>query len=132
MFAKNKNKINMKKIVLITGTSSGIGKATVFEFAKKGWNVIATQRNPEKETDFNSFDNVKLYNLDVTNLESITQVFNKVKVEFYINRGFLDHYSAFVYTNDTEKIKELEEHMSYQKGLHINKKLDEHWYRVSY
>ncbi len=72
----------MKKIVLITGTSSGIGKATVFEFAKKGWNVIATQRNPEKETDFNSFDNVKLYNLDVTNLESITQVFNKVKVEF--------------------------------------------------
>lgn len=57
---------------------------------------------------------------------------SKVTVEFYINRGFLDHYSAFVYTNDTEKIKELEEYMSYEKELHINKKLDEHWYRVSY
>jgi hypothetical protein len=57
---------------------------------------------------------------------------SKVTVEFYINRGFLDHYSAFVYTNDTKKIKELEEHMSYKNGLHINKKLDENWYRVSY
>jgi hypothetical protein len=56
----------------------------------------------------------------------------KVTVEFFINRGFLDHYSALVYTDDTKKIKELEEHMSYQMGQHINKKLNEHWYRVSY
>jgi short-subunit dehydrogenase len=72
----------MKKTILITGTSSGIGKSTVIEFAKKGWNVIATQRNPEKETDFKTFSNVKLYPLDVTNLDSITQVFTKVKEEF--------------------------------------------------
>lgn len=63
----------MKKTVLITGTSSGIGKATVFEFAKNGWNVVATQRTPEKETDFVNFPNVKLVPLDVTNLESIQQ-----------------------------------------------------------
>jgi hypothetical protein len=55
----------------------------------------------------------------------------KVTIEFYINNGFLGHYSAFVYTDDTEKIKELEEYISYQKGQH-NKKLGEHWYRVSY
>ena len=72
----------MKKTILITGTSSGIGKSTVIEFAKKGWNVIATQRNPEKETDFKAFNNVKLYPLDVTNIDSITQVFKKVKEEF--------------------------------------------------
>lgn len=72
----------MKKTVLITGTSSGIGKSTVFEFAKNGWNVIATQRNPENEKDFSSFSNVKLYALDVTNLESIQKAFEKAKQEF--------------------------------------------------
>jgi NAD(P)-dependent dehydrogenase (short-subunit alcohol dehydrogenase family) len=72
----------MKKTILITGTSSGIGKSTVIEFAKNGWNVIATQRNPEKETDFKTYNNVNLYPLDVTNLDSITQVFKKVKEEF--------------------------------------------------
>ena len=72
----------MKKTVMITGTSSGIGKATVFEFAKMGWNVIATQRNPEKETDFDKFPNVKTYPLDVTNLESIQQTMSSIKKEF--------------------------------------------------
>jgi short-subunit dehydrogenase len=72
----------MKKTILITGTSSGIGKSSVLEFAKNGWNVIATQRNPENETAFKAYTNVKLYPLDVTNLESITQVFEKVKEEF--------------------------------------------------
>jgi short-subunit dehydrogenase len=61
----------MKKNVLITGTSSGIGKATVHEFAKNGWNVIATQRTPEKETDFKNLPNVKLFPMDVTDLGSI-------------------------------------------------------------
>lgn len=56
----------------------------------------------------------------------------KLTVEFFINRGFLDHYSAFVYTNDNEKIKQLEKYMSYQHGQHINKQLDVNWYRVSY
>jgi len=57
---------------------------------------------------------------------------NKLTVEFYINRGFIDHYSAFVYTDDEKKIKELDERMTWKKGLHVNKKLDENWYRVSY
>jgi NAD(P)-dependent dehydrogenase (short-subunit alcohol dehydrogenase family) len=72
----------MKKTILITGTSSGIGKSTVFEFAKMGWNVIATQRNPEKESDFQSLPNVKLYALDVTDLDSITNTLTKVSREF--------------------------------------------------
>ena len=72
----------MKQTILITGASSGIGKETAKLFQSKGWNVIATQRHPEKETDFNSFDNVKLYPLDVTHLESITQVFKTVSEEF--------------------------------------------------
>lgn len=82
----------MKKTVLITGTSSGIGKATVFEFAKMGWDVIATQRNPENESDFSSLSNVKLYALDVTNLESITRTLSQVhqdygKIDVVINNA---------------------------------------------
>jgi len=72
----------MKKTVMITGTSSGIGKATVLEFAKKGWNVVATQRNPEKETDFNKFPNVKIYPLDVTSLESIQATMYQAQSDF--------------------------------------------------
>ncbi len=72
----------MKKTVLITGTSSGIGKATVLEFARMGWNVIATQRKPENEKDFNELPNVKIYPLDVTNLESIKHTFLEAKKDF--------------------------------------------------
>ena len=72
----------MKKTVLITGTSSGIGKATVLEFAKMGWNVIATQRNPENELDFKELPNVKMYSLDVTHLESIQQTLSQAEKDF--------------------------------------------------
>jgi NAD(P)-dependent dehydrogenase (short-subunit alcohol dehydrogenase family) len=72
----------MKKTVLITGTSSGIGKATVLEFAKMGWNVIATQRHSENELDLNKLPNVKMYSLDVTNLESIKQTISQAKKDY--------------------------------------------------
>ncbi len=72
----------MKTPVFITGTSSGIGKATVLEFAQMGWNVIATQRNPENELDFKKLPNVKLYALDVTNLDSIQQAIVQASRDF--------------------------------------------------
>ena len=38
----------MKKCVLITGSSTGIGKATAKFFSDMGWNVSATMRTLEK------------------------------------------------------------------------------------
>lgn len=61
----------MNKTILITGASSGIGKATAIHFQQKGWNVIATMRSPEKETDLNKLENIHLEKLDVLDLASI-------------------------------------------------------------
>ncbi len=63
----------MRKTILITGASSGIGKATAIHFQKQGWNVIATMRTPEKETELTKLENVQLERLDVLDLESIDQ-----------------------------------------------------------
>ena len=41
----------MKKRIFITGASSGLGKAAAILFASKGWNVLATMRNPQKEEE---------------------------------------------------------------------------------
>ncbi|WP_054860122.1 MULTISPECIES: SDR family NAD(P)-dependent oxidoreductase [Gracilibacillus] len=59
------------KTILITGSSSGIGKATAKYFAEKGWNVIATMRNPEKEKELTQEENVLVTKLDVTIPETI-------------------------------------------------------------
>src|SRR6218665_398777 len=61
----------MKKTVLITGASSGIGKATSLYFARQGWNVIATMRNPEKETELVNEPNILVSRLEVNDPASI-------------------------------------------------------------
>lgn len=61
----------MSKTILITGASSGIGKATAALFQEKGWNVVATMRTPEKDQDLAKRDNVLVTRLDVTDAASI-------------------------------------------------------------
>jgi short-subunit dehydrogenase len=65
----------MAQTILITGASSGIGKETATLFAKKGWNVAATMRSPEKEKDLAQYSNVLCVQLDVTKPETITKAF---------------------------------------------------------
>ena len=66
----------MSKTILITGASSGIGKATALHFQKQGWNVIATMRSPEKDTELSDLENVQLEKLDVLDLASIETAIN--------------------------------------------------------
>ncbi len=68
--------------VLITGASSGIGRAAAEYFAQKGWNVAATMRSPEKETELTKFSNLKLYHLDVTDNASIETAIQGAMADF--------------------------------------------------
>ena len=61
----------MTKTIFITGTSSGLGKLTAFHFAKRGWNVAATMRTPEKESELTAYDNIKIFKLDVTDIQQV-------------------------------------------------------------
>lgn len=72
----------MSQTILITGASSGIGKATAIFFQEKGWNVIATMRSPEKEEELTNLDNVLVNRLDVTDLTSIEQAVNEGITKF--------------------------------------------------
>lgn len=67
----------MKKTIFITGASSGLGKASAKLFHSKGWNVIATMRNPDKETELTKLENVTILKLDVTNPEQIQETVAK-------------------------------------------------------
>lgn len=68
----------MKKTIFITGASSGLGKAAAKLFQEKGWNVIATMRKPENETELTSLENVKVIALDVTNSSQINETINQI------------------------------------------------------
>jgi NADP-dependent 3-hydroxy acid dehydrogenase YdfG len=71
-----------KKVILITGASSGIGMASAVYFAKNGWNVAATMRNPRSIKEFEDYSNIKLFELDVTSIDSVNIALGNVLKTF--------------------------------------------------
>jgi NAD(P)-dependent dehydrogenase (short-subunit alcohol dehydrogenase family) len=59
------------KTILITGASSGIGKATALHFLQRGWRVMATMRSPEKYPDLAQLPHCHPLRLDVTDATSV-------------------------------------------------------------
>ncbi|GAB3572530.1 oxidoreductase [Spirosoma luteolum] len=62
----------MAQTIFITGASSGIGKATALRFAREGWQVAATMRNPHGHADLEQAG-IRLYALDVTEPEAVKE-----------------------------------------------------------
>lgn len=58
------------KTVLITGCSSGYGRATASLFLERGWNVVATMRTPER-ADLPASPRLRVLRMDVTDRGSI-------------------------------------------------------------
>lgn len=61
----------MRRTLFITGASSGIGRATALYFHARGWNVVATMRNPDAAGDLAALDHVLVAQLDVLDGSSI-------------------------------------------------------------
>ena len=90
----------MNKTILITGTSSGLGKVAAQKFAAAGWNVVATMRTPEKETELTQLANVLVTKLDVQDPASIAQaiaagIARFGKIDTLVNNAGFGMYGIF-------------------------------------
>lgn len=89
-----------KKVVLITGAGSGIGKAAAQLFVKKGWQVIATMRDPDSYAKEFVDDNYYLLPLDVSKPDSIAAAIAETKkvfgrIDVVVNNAGYGLYGAF-------------------------------------
>ena len=97
----------MPKTVLITGASSGIGRATAEYFAARGWQVAATMRHPEQEAELAKRAGIKLYRLDVTDSTTVTAALQDVLKDFQtldvvVNNAGYGAVGVFEKATDTE------------------------------
>jgi len=72
--------MNRKKIVLITGTRSGIGRETAIFLANKGFIVYAGSRTPQHLDDIKAKNLIPI-ELDITDINSIERAIIKIKKE---------------------------------------------------
>jgi NAD(P)-dependent dehydrogenase (short-subunit alcohol dehydrogenase family) len=88
------------KTVLITGCSSGYGRATATHFLERGWNVVATMRTPQNALNLPESERLRLLRLDVTDRASITEAIRDGIMAFggldvVVNNAGIGLFSAF-------------------------------------
>ncbi len=108
------------KTVLVTGASRGIGRATILEFAKHGYNVVINYLNSKEEaTDLkNTVENlygVKVITIgaDISNEEQVEQMIKEVvnrfgKIDILVNNAAYCEDNTFLEKTKEEFMKVLE------------------------
>lgn len=86
----------MTQTILITGASSGYGKATAEHFLKKGWTVIATMRRPETASFDGDVSRLRVLPLDVTHADSIASLIEAAgPIDVLVNNAGIGALGAF-------------------------------------
>ncbi len=72
-----------KKVIWITGGSSGIGRALAYKFANEGWQVALSARREELLNEISKSNiNIHSFPLDVLDVEKCKEVFNNILSKF--------------------------------------------------
>ena len=77
----------MNKIIMITGATSGFGKATALKFAGNGYDIIITGRRKNRLDDLvkelHTYSKIRILslNFDVRNREEVEAVINNLPEE---------------------------------------------------
>jgi NAD(P)-dependent dehydrogenase (short-subunit alcohol dehydrogenase family) len=92
------------RTILITGASSGFGKATAEHFLQNGWNVVATMRKPDR-TLFPASERLRVVALDVTDAASIERALDEGaaafgRIDAVVNNAGIGLLSAVEFTPD--------------------------------
>jgi len=87
------------RVILITGCSTGIGKATALAAAVRGYRVYATARDPESLRDLEGRGQVRALPLDVTDSGSIRGAFATLlgeagRLDVLVNNAGYGQYGA--------------------------------------
>lgn len=121
-FTFGKIKINMNKTIMITGATSGFGRATAVLFAKNGYNLIITGRRKERldglRKELLSHKEIKVLslNFDVRNRDEVASVVGSLPEEWknidilvnnaglavgmdHIDKGNIDDWERMIDTN---------------------------------
>jgi NAD(P)-dependent dehydrogenase (short-subunit alcohol dehydrogenase family) len=69
------------RVLLVTGTSTGIGHATAVRAAAAGWQVVATMREPSRDAALRDAG-VDVLRLDVTDADSVATCFEQVRATY--------------------------------------------------
>lgn len=72
-----------KKVIWITGASSGIGRSLAIKFANKGWLVAISARRNELLKEIEAkHEKITAFSLDVTDKYKCKEIFEKIKKKY--------------------------------------------------